>query len=181
MTDDYIRATDWTAAVIAGITPDQLGNPTPCEEWDVRAVIDHLISNARWFAAAMGRPERDDQTPDSGDLEAIYRAAVQEVLLAMQADGASEVVLKTGLGEMPAGMMVTIGMTDNLLHGWDLAVATGQDATLDPDLVAATTAFVQPAVESGLTSSVYAPPLTVGPNASAQEKLIALVGRQTSN
>jgi uncharacterized protein (TIGR03086 family) len=167
--------------VIARITPEQLTNPTPCEKWDVQAIIDHLIDNARWFAAAMGRPERDDQTPDSRDLEATYRAAAAEVQLAMQADGASEVLLDTRLGEMPAGVMYTIGMTDNLLHGWDLAVATGQDATIDPDLIAATTAFVQPAVEAGMTSGAYAPALPVDPNASAQERLIALVGRQHMN
>ena len=78
---------------------------------------------------------------------------------------------------MPASRIYNIMVTEQLLHGWDLAKATGQDAEMDPGLVAMTYAIIRPLVESGNAGAVYAPPLDAGADASDQDKLLAIVGR----
>ncbi len=69
-------------------------------------------------------------------------------------------------------------MTEQLLHGWDVAKATGQDTALDPALVEMADRIIRPAVESGRAGSAYEPQLDVADHASPQEQLLALVGRR---
>ncbi|HSF86743.1 MAG TPA: TIGR03086 family metal-binding protein [Acidimicrobiia bacterium] len=175
--DDYRRAGERTVAVIAGIQPHQMENRTPCDEWDVRALVSHLVNSNLWLAAAVEGEGAEWDERSGEDPEADYRASVAAVQSAMRIEGAMEKLVATGMGELPGAVLYTIAMTKQLLHGWDLAVATGQATTLDPELVTAADAFIRPAVESGAAAEAYAPPLSVEEGASAQEKLLALVGR----
>ena len=78
---------------------------------------------------------------------------------------------------MPGGQLYSIAMTEQLLHGWDLAKATGQDATIDPQFATAVEAMMRPNVASGVEGGFYAPEVPVSDDASPSDKLVALAGR----
>jgi uncharacterized protein (TIGR03086 family) len=178
--ESYRRASEWTAAVFARIRPDQMSNSTPCHDWDVRTVVNHVVdSNLRFAKAVRGAdPSREPSDGYVGDdVAAAYRASTDEVQAAMETEGATERMFPIPMGELPGTVLYSIAMTEQLLHGWDLAVATSQDTSLDPALVAAADAILRPAVDAGQAGSAYSPPTKVDAGASAQDKLIALVGR----
>ena len=78
---------------------------------------------------------------------------------------------------MTVEMMHQTMVTEQVLHGWDLAVATDQDTELDSELVAMTHGIVSPAIDAGLGADAYAPAVDVADHATAQQQLLALVGR----
>src|SRR5205085_2355981 len=122
----YERATQWTAELVRGAT-DQLDAPTPCEEWDVRTLISHIIDTQNYFAASARGEDASLPNPNPPDLvgadaAGAFDATRAETLRAFRAPADAE----------KAGMGMSIAFSDALLHGWDLATATGQDATM-PD------------------------------------------------
>ena len=159
------------------IRADQMSDATPCEDWDVRTVADHLVrANLRFAAAVVGGASSSDLPDDllGADPAEAYQSATAAVTTAMSADGAAEQMLPNG---MTVEMMYQIVVTEQVLHGWDLAKATGQGTDLDPDLVAITHGIVGPAIEAGLGADAYATAIDVSDDASAQQRLLALVGR----
>lgn len=169
----YRAATDRAVAVVEAVRPDQLGLPTPCSEWTVQQLIDHLMDGTAYLlSAAKNRPP----APPSGD----YRRGVADVLTALQVPGAMEQTCISPLGfEWPVAQAVAGTFMDVLVHTWDLAHATGQDESLDPDLVDACSAMFLPEMpERGRAAGIVGPPVEVGADASAQDRLLAAMGRQ---
>jgi uncharacterized protein (TIGR03086 family) len=172
--DLYGRGSEWTLTKIAGAA-DQLEAPTPCEEWDVRTLLDHMLETQRYFASA-GRGE--DATPPSPEPpELISRDPVadftevrSEILSAFGRDG---VVASTG-------PLLGIAFTDQLLHGWDLARATGQDFEMPDGLAAAAYESIHGRFTDEQRKGVFGPELPVGENASDQDRLLAYTGRDPS-
>src|SRR5947209_1235814 len=124
--------------VIAGVHPEQLDLPTPCSEWDVRAVINHLIGAHFYFAASL-RGESIDMSaapPDfaANNPAATYAGAAEEMLKVWREPGVMDRTVETLVGPIPAPVLIGMWCNDNLVHAWDLARATGQDDNLDPDL-----------------------------------------------
>ncbi len=178
--EGYRRASDWTAQVIAGIRSDQMGDATPCPDWDVRALASHIVGANVFFAAGVRGEDVSGGLPDNllgADPVSSYRASVDAVLASMDTEGAGERLLPTRVGELPGSVVLGIMMTEQLLHGWDLATATGQYATLDPELVAMADGLIRSWVDAGQASGAYAAPVSVAEDASDQDKLITLVGR----
>jgi uncharacterized protein (TIGR03086 family) len=130
------KAQNIAAGVIAGVKPDQMSNATPCKEWDVSQLIDHLVGTQKWGAAVVsGRsPEDSGDGASKGDYQAAFAAASAEAEAAFSADGALERMVNPGFGDMPGSAVLGLTITDAFTHAWDLATATGQDADLDPDL-----------------------------------------------
>ncbi|MGH8886248.1 MAG: TIGR03086 family metal-binding protein [Egibacteraceae bacterium] len=126
-----------TQRVVEGVRPDQLDQPTPCSEWDVRALIGHMV----WVNAAFAAGLRgDDPVPrDEGDRllgddpAGAYRRTTTEALEEWASPGALERTLHLAVGDLPASLAARIHFIDNLVHCWDLATVTGQDHGLDPE------------------------------------------------
>jgi uncharacterized protein (TIGR03086 family) len=180
----------WTRNKIAGTSRDQWGLPTPCDAWDVRELIDHVIVSGHLFALiARGefesvesffktRPERFADDPVGP-----YEASTKELLEAFRAPGGLErVVLSTwGKGSV-ADQAVRIAV-GHLAHGWDLSTATGQDTRIPPELARAALANVDgmiPDAARGAEGKPYKLVVPTDPSASAEDKLIAYLGRQPS-
>jgi uncharacterized protein (TIGR03086 family) len=172
----YRAATDRAVAVVEAVTRDQLGWPTPCSEWSVQQLIDHLVGGAEYlFAAAVG----STGLGPSGALGANYRTCVDSVLRALESPGAMQRVCVSPLGfEWSVAEAVAGTFMDVLIHTWDLARATGQDERLDAELVGACAAMFLPEMpRRGREAGIVGPEVPVGEGASAQDRLLAAMGR----
>ena len=168
------RASAWTLDKVAGASrkPD---SATPCDEWDVRHLMNHMLQTQDYFVgAAQGR----DVSPPSGsppeilgdDPVADFEHARDETLRTF---GDPAVVEKTG----PS---LGIAFSDQLLHGWDLAKATGQDTTMPAGLPEAAYEMIHGRFTDDQRQGVFKPEVAVGPEASAQDRLLAYTGRNPS-
>jgi uncharacterized protein (TIGR03086 family) len=132
------QAFDSTLAVLANVEPGQLDAPTPCASWDVRALINHFVGTARWWAAMVsGGREATDADYASGDFVAAYQESIQIATAAFEAEGALDKTVALPFGEFPGIVLRGFAALDQFAHGWDLARAIGQHTDLDPGLAAA--------------------------------------------
>jgi uncharacterized protein (TIGR03086 family) len=175
------RATAWTSTKVTGAA-DQLDAQTPCTEWTVKRLLDHMLYVQEMFAAA---PSGGSVAPPSGpppelvgdDPVGEYEAARKKTLHAFSQPGVIEGMLNDG--QRPAAAMLGILFADQLTHGWDLAKATGQDATMPPNLAAAAWQFLDgriPDASRGPGKN-FADAVAVPEDASDQDKLLAYCGR----
>jgi uncharacterized protein (TIGR03086 family) len=172
----YRAATDQAIAVVEAVRPDQLGASTPCSEWTVQQLVDHLVDGTTYLlSAAAGK---DVQAAQATGVE--YRRRVEDVLKALALPGAMERTCLSPLGfEWPVSQAVAGTFMDVLIHTWDLARATGQDEKLDPDLVEACSAMFLPEMpERGRAAGIVGPAVDVGQDASPQDRLLAAMGRR---
>jgi uncharacterized protein (TIGR03086 family) len=169
--DLYGRASEWTATKVAGAVT-QLDAATPCDEWDVRTLMNHMLDTQRYFAG-VGRG-RDVAPPAptppqllGDDPVADFTRARSETLSAFAPPG---VLARTG----PS---LGIAFSDQLLHGWDLAEATAQDATMPPALAQAAYEMIHGRFTDEQRKGVFKPEVPIAPDASAQDKLLGYTGR----
>jgi uncharacterized protein (TIGR03086 family) len=124
------RAQDTFAHVLVNVTSDQLSSPTPCPEWDVKALIDHVIAgNQRVVERAGGHV-----APLPEDVGGAHRASAK---VAQETFAAPQALLRSyrlPIGELPGTAFIELRTSDLLTHAWDLAIATGQPTDLDPAL-----------------------------------------------
>ena len=131
-------ALDQAGVIIARVGPDQATLPTPCRSWDVRALVNHVVQDVRFFAArtsgeTQSRPSNEDVIGDDW-IGACHQAA-KELLVAWRAPGVLDRTLQLPIGEVPASWSVYQQVSDLAVHAWDVAKATGQPTDhLDPEL-----------------------------------------------
>jgi uncharacterized protein (TIGR03086 family) len=173
----YRAATDRAISVVGMVRSDQLGSPTPCTEWTVQHLMDHLVGGTDYLlSAARGGEPAERSHASASD----YRRGVADVLNALTVPGAMERTCIAPLGfEWPVSQAVAGTFMDVLIHTWDLARATGQDEQLDPDLVDACAAMFLPDMpERGRAAGIIGPAIEVGDDASPQDRLLAAMGRR---
>jgi uncharacterized protein (TIGR03086 family) len=163
------------------VTVDQLGAPTPCSDFDVHDVIDHMIVLGGAFAHLFRgeTPPATEAPPVYGRVPAAeLSTAMGDLLDAVRSDGAMERMLDTPLGRMPGATFACVVAFDGLVHGWDLAVATGQPYNLDDELVEAVTGFARVALTDELRATgMFAAPTGAPADATPIEALAAFSGR----
>jgi uncharacterized protein (TIGR03086 family) len=134
--DDHERTCDGFAAVTTQVPDDRWDAPTPCTEWDARAVVEHVIGFHEFLLLRpMGvRANR----PKDGSPPARWRATQDALFAALRVDGAldQETELPGGGTSTPRTMLGGL-TTDVLIHTWDLGVATGVPVALDPEMIRA--------------------------------------------
>ncbi|HWF27350.1 MAG TPA: TIGR03086 family metal-binding protein [Mycobacterium sp.] len=172
----YRAATDRAVAVVEAVRPDQLAWPTPCSEWTVQHLIDHLVGGAEYMLAAATGAE---PVPTQGAPGTDYPMRVGRALTALEVPGALERVCVSPLGfDWPVADAVAGTFMDVLIHTWDLARATGQDEQLDARLVEACAAMFLPEMpRRGREAGIVGPEVVLGEDASAQDRLLAAMGR----
>jgi uncharacterized protein (TIGR03086 family) len=170
-----------TRGVLAGVSADQLDDPTPCAQWDVRSLVNHIVGAQYFFAAGVtGAAPGGHEDFASGDYLAAYDTAAAAAVAAFAGDGVMEKTLTLPFGQMPGAAFLGMAATDTLTHGWDLAKATGQDTDLAPELSAQLLAVsrqaIQPAFrsEEGTVFGLEQPAPAGGSNA---DQLAAFLGR----
>lgn len=167
--------------VIGGVRPDQLDSPTPCTEWDVRALLTHTIG----VVTNIGRGVRGDALlPDVNavglgeDPGAQFAAAADATLAAWRAmDADTEVDI--GAGPMPAFVAAGINLLDTTGHTWDLARATGQDESIPDDVVGPAFAAARMILTDDVRGYAgFAPEQPVAGDASPTAQFMAFMGRR---
>jgi uncharacterized protein (TIGR03086 family) len=178
-------AFDSTGRIVAGIQPARLSAPTPCKKWDVGTVVAHatsVITRFRWTALRQSPPNEDGDYGDplADDFVGAYRAAAESTLAAWSRPQALEGTCRLPIGmEVPAPAAAGINTVDALVHGWDLASATGQDPTLDPALAAAALEFCTLAITDDIRGrGAFGTIVPVAEEASPTDRLVAFLGRQ---
>ena len=143
----------------------------------MQQLIDHMVAGTDYLQAALaGEPPRTraDRTVED------YRGGSNELRASLRAPGGLERTCMSPLGfEWSVSQAVAGTFMDALIHTWDLATATGQQATLDPELVDACIAMFLPDMpERGRASGLVGPAVHVPDDASPQDRLLAAMGRR---
>jgi uncharacterized protein (TIGR03086 family) len=168
--DDYARASDWTLTLVAGAA-DRLDAPTPCDDWDVRTLMNHMLQTQQTFVQR-ARGEDVAFSPEPAELVgddpvAAFTRAREDTL---QVFGQEGVIEETGIA-------IGISFSDTLVHGWDLARATAQDDTMPDGLAQAAYDLIHGRFTDAQRPGVFKPEVPVDAGASPQDKLLAYTGR----
>ena len=172
--DLYGRGSEWALKNVAGAT-EMLQDQTPCDEWDVRTLMNHMLDTQRYFVkAALGEdvdpPASNPPNIIGDDPVADFERSRDETLRVF---GDSEVVERTG-------PMLGIAFSDQLLHSWDLAKATGQDASMPAGLPEAAYDVIHGRFTDEQRVGLFKPEIPASPDAPAQDRLLAYTGRDPS-
>ena len=166
--------------VAAGIGREQLGSPTPCTELTVAGVLDHMTGLASAFAPMFRGEAVGDggaTAHEAGDVAA-FDGAMEALLDAVQSPGALERRVDTPGGPMSGGQFARLVALDGLIHGWDLAVSTGQEWQPSDDLVADVDGFARQAISPEMRAAGAFDAERESPaHAAAMERLVAFSGR----
>lgn len=176
------QAQDVARGVLANVSADQLDLDTPCKDWKVRDLIDHMVGAQHWARCGVQGAEMTETGAGSadGDFADAFDSAASAALAAFDEDGALGRTVNPGFGDMPAPALMGLATTDTFTHAWDLAKATGQDTDLAPELASALLAqsrqSIQPAFRSE-EGSIFGFEQDAPEGASPADQLAAFLGR----
>ncbi len=185
------RAMGVTAWIIAGITPAQLDNPTPCERWRLRDLLAHIIGQYHGFTlAASGQPVGLDvfrPRPVGENVAGAYAAAAALVTSAFAADGVLDRAFHLPEigdgGPYPARAAIGFHFVDEVVHAWDLAKAVGTPIRFDDDVLdraLSISARVPNDPASRGDGFAFALGADPGPEVSALARIVTLLGRRAA-
>jgi uncharacterized protein (TIGR03086 family) len=180
------KAAAATVEVTRNVKPDQLDAPTPCPGWDVRALVNHLMFWSAFRSELAARKQTapaDDpiteETDFTGDPDwaATLESRLATVTAAWGEPGATEG--ETGLagGSMPASLIATMMVGELVLHGWDLARATGQRLVVDEAVAEAVHGMVATMAPQGREMGVFGAEVEVPAGAPPLDRVLGLSGR----
>jgi uncharacterized protein (TIGR03086 family) len=156
---------------------------TPDTEWDVRALVNHVLSEDLWAPpllagktiADIGNHFDGDQLRD--DPDASWASAAERAIAAVGDPGALTRTVHVSFGDISGQEYVSQLVCDHVIHGWDLDRAIGTDEEIDADLVDFVYDFLSPQVDGWRSAGVFGPGVEVPAGAGRQAELIALSGR----
>ena len=167
--DVLSRALDQTGNLLDQVGTDVLARPTPCSDWDVAALADHIIHNTSQFRQMVqgGQPDWTAPTPHvTQDRGAAFRAAADDLLTAWRGlDGDSP---------LPPAMQ----FAEFAVHGWDLATAHGRPLDgLDTEVAELGLDFMQANLKPEMRTGAFGPEQPAPPGAGPYERIAAFAGR----
>jgi uncharacterized protein (TIGR03086 family) len=180
----YEAAVDVFDGVVHQVGDGQWSDPTPCTEWDVRELVNHVVGEQAWVTPLLaGRTVAEVGDALDGDLLGTDPAAAWhhhsgEAHTAFSALGALDRTVHLSYGDDSAVSYCDQLTFDAIVHAWDLARATGADEQLPDDLVGWAIGWVTPVLPMYQAAGIVAPPVEVPADADAQTRLLAMVGRQ---
>jgi uncharacterized protein (TIGR03086 family) len=178
-------AAEAMAAVARSINDDQLASKTPCLEYDLRALVNHLLF---WGPSLAGAGRKESVPPPSaaesdvdlatGDWRGRLLALLDDITSSWAPPSAWEGETSMGTPHaLPALVMGDMITGELAVHGWDLAVATGQRLELPADLLAHLHDTMVAGVEQGREMGLYGPEVTVPADAPTLDRILGLTGR----
>jgi len=168
-----VEATQWTAS-------------TPCDEWDVRTLVNHVLAELLWIppllqgATIAEVGDRFDGDVLGDDPVAAWSAAAAAAVEAAQEPGALDATVHLSFGDFPGSEYVGQVTSDVIIHTWDLARGLGVDDRLDAPLVEFVAGFLGPQIEAWRSAGAFGPAAEVHDDADAQARLLAQTGRSVA-
>jgi uncharacterized protein (TIGR03086 family) len=196
MLQDLRVAADWAATIFDRVDVEQqASSPTPCTDWTVLVLMTHVVAWNRLYAAGLlGVRPPDEITTAAlattpGATEPVpdlihrspghaYRTSTHELLAVFGLDPALEGTCRLPVGELPAHTAFTIALVENIVHGWDLAVATDQDTTIPDDLVTVLERAVADLPVERNRGTRFAPARGTPNGATRQQLVLGHLGRR---
>lgn len=176
--DRYRKLSDEMVQRIAAVPEDRWESQSPCEDWTARDVVRHLVDTPAMFFGFV------DATPPSGgpsvedDPLGAFSHARDAVLAALDDPAVADKEYDGGFGKSTFARGVDQFLsTDLVVHGWDLARATGLDETLDPDEVRRLHEAMLPMDEAMRGPGAFGPKIDPPADADEQTKLLCFLGR----
>ena len=182
--DLYARAVDEFDARMQQVKEDQWTDPTPCTDWNVHDLVNHIVNEARWVKPLLeGKTIAEVGNSLDGDLlgdapQEAWINAREEELEAVRGLGSLDQEVHVSWGEIPASEYLTQVLMDHAIHAWDLARAIGADERLDDEVVRFCYEAAKPMEQMLRGSGAYGTDVDVPDDADTQTKLLALVGRK---
>ena len=169
------------SATVDRIQTMQMNDPTPCTRFTVHDVLNHVIVLGGSFAYLFRGEEAPELKPPAvyGRVPAVeFRKVMDDLLDAAKSPGAMERTISAPVGEMPGSTFARFVAFDGLIHGWDLATATGLSYELPPAVIASVDEFARGAVTSEMRDGdTFKDATTASDDASPMERLVAFSGR----
>jgi uncharacterized protein (TIGR03086 family) len=179
------QVVDETTKIVDGIQADQLGNTTPCTEWTVRDLLNHITGGATMFAVAaeqgscpdelFGQLVGGDNLGD--DYRGAWKAASQRAVAAFDIPGTMEKMVKLPFGEMPGEVALNIAVFDVTTHATDLSKATDQSAPPTELLETALAVGKQMITADFRVPGVFGPEQPAPAGAPVADRLLDFAGR----
>jgi uncharacterized protein (TIGR03086 family) len=192
MTDNLVELHDRSgrrfAELVAGVSSQQWHDNTPCSDWDVRALVQHLLFEQLWVPPMLDgqtieqvgdRFDGDLMGNDASQWPSLVASAADAAHSAVARPGALEQTVHLSFGDASGHEYVTQLTADLAIHGWDLARATRQDDALDPEVVALLLPWTHANAGLLADSGMFAQPIAVGPGAPDDIRLLGLMGRKS--
>jgi uncharacterized protein (TIGR03086 family) len=181
---EYLNEAATEAARIARqVTPKQLGGPTPCEQWDVATLVNHWVLYTSHGLECRARrmpvpPERDfARDPGwAGD----YAGQLDKAVAAWRDPAVWEGEVDLGFASMPATEVAAVLIKEMIVHGWDVAAATGQRVRCSPGLAELVLVTVDTHAELYRRYDGFAAPVAIGDDAPTLDRALAHSGREPS-
>ena len=182
---DMTTACRRTAALLGAIRDDQLNAATPCERLSLAEVVAHAGSLGVAFAAAARKdlgdltdapPEADAYVLDD-DWRDRYPANLAELAAAWREPAAWDGMTRLAGMDMPGEVVAMIALGEVTIHGWDIAVATGQDYAVDDDTARAVLSYVESFAADGPVDGLFGPAVPVPDDAPTFDRVLAVSGR----
>ncbi|MEV1026566.1 TIGR03086 family metal-binding protein [Streptomyces sp. NPDC050264] len=178
-----VEAAAEAARVAAGVGPDRLDAPSPCGEWDVRTLVNHWVlygshgleHRARRLRLPAALTERDFTADE--DWAACYAAQLDRAVAAWAAPGTWDGSVDLGFAEQPAPEVAALIWAELVLHGWDVAHATGQEFRVSDGAAALLLHVVEKNAAIYRQYEGFADPVEVPAGASVYERALARSGR----
>lgn len=167
---DVVDASQWSAA-------------TPCADWDVRALVNHVVGELLWVPPLLGgRTIAEIGDRFGGDILGddplvTWTSAVADGLAAASQPDAQERTVHLSFGDFPGSEYLGQVASDVIIHSWDLARAVGADDRLGAPLVEFVNSFLSPQIDAWRSAGAFGPAVDVDPDADAQDRLLAQTGR----
>ncbi len=175
--DLYSAAVKGPRETIGGVKSSQLGDSTPCSEWNVQALMEHIVGGTGMVSGSLSGAG-PQPAPQGTSHAAAFDAGAAKVLDLANAPGVLEKTIPSPMGDMPGGQLLSAMFMDTLIHGWDLAKATGQSTDMPADLAETCYAMFGPMADEWRKMGVFDPRVEVAEDASTQVKLLGALGRR---
>jgi uncharacterized protein (TIGR03086 family) len=178
------RALEGFGDRVRQVRDDQWSAATPCTEWDVRALVNHLVSENRWMPPILeGKTIADVGDAFDGDLlgddpREAWEGSAREAGESVRRLPSVEQTVHLSFGDFPAEEYLSQVFADLLIHGWDLARGIGANDSLDPELVEACARWFAQEEDVYRQSGVIAERPDIPDEADAQTVLLAKFGRK---
>jgi uncharacterized protein (TIGR03086 family) len=183
LVEAHAQGLEHTRGYVAGTARDSWSAPTPCEDWDARQLLDHITTGNLWVAElTAGRTidevgDRLDGDQVGTDPVLGYEVSSRAADAAWRRAGALTEAVAVSYGPVPGEVYLGHRCIDVLVHGWDLAAATGQNRTLPPSLVEVLWEVIEPQVDMVVGSGAFGTDHEAEDDDDLQSRILHLLGR----